>query len=93
MNRLAESEVLHSAPPSPPEVGGGKVAVWEGDAVSTHSASRLDVMQSKLVQLPLALVAAWAAFPAESVLGPRLNLVIVAQILLLGGTPKKAARL
>ena len=44
-------------------------AAGEGDAVSPQSASRLDVMQSKLVQLSLALAAAWAAPLAESLLG------------------------
>ena len=42
-------------PPSPPEEA-GRWATGPGGAVSTHSASRLDVMQSKPVQLSLTLV-------------------------------------
>ena len=47
MNRLAESEVLHSAPPSPPEEGGGKGGGGKGAAWL--------LLPSHLPSLPLSL--------------------------------------
>lgn len=62
-------QVRGGMPAGPPPPTSPEEATGEGDAVSPQSASRLDVMQSKLVQLSLALAAAWAALLAESLLG------------------------